>query len=245
MDKKNIVYDVEGSRKLGKLEERLGKILRKLTAERGIEFQLYFQLKDGQISHGRRRFQGQARHAGPPASLRVIIYGPFYCYNTVGDFLTECSLYLQDPFRCDRNVLYCNPHLLSYIDEERITTFQLNTTQGSRQIEESGAQQDPLTLLRSEKLLPETEPSSSLVAKLYRYETSYTRLRLWVWRSYARSNLRDRWRPKFKPAVHSCEYFNNLKLISQVIRSKLSLLCYEERKDGLLIAQMKTFGAKR
>ena len=180
---------MEGSRKLGKLEERLGKILHKLTVEGGIEFQLYFQLKDGQTSQRTRRFQGKPRHAGSNASLQVIIYGPFHCYNAVGDFLTECSLFLQDPFRCDRNVPYCNPHLLSYIAEERITTFQLNTTQGSRQIEQSGVQQDPFTLLRSEKLLSETEPSSSLAAKLYRYETSYTRLRLWVWRSYARSTF--------------------------------------------------------
>ena len=178
LETSHVVCDTGGSRKLGKLEERLAKILCRLNAERNVEFQLYFQIKDDHTNHGKRAAKVQARYAGPPALLQVIIYGPFHYYNSIGDFLAECSLYLQDPYRCDRNVPYCNPHLLTCSDEERLTTFQLNTTQGSRQIEESGAQVDPFDLLRSEKAFSETEPPPSIITTLYRYETFHHRLSL-------------------------------------------------------------------
>ena len=184
LDKSNIVCDAGGSRKLGKLEERLGKILRTLTAEDHIELQLYFHSKDDETSNGKRNLKAQVKSAGSPALLHAIIYGPLRCYNEVGDFLSECGLYLQDPVRCDRDVLYCNPHLLSCSDEERVTTFQLNTIQDSCQIEESGAPQDLFELLRSEKLLPETEPSPFLVTKLYRYDLFLAGLVRKIWQPF-------------------------------------------------------------
>ena len=61
--------------------------------------------------------------------LRIIIYGPRKLLGELGNFVTECGCYLEDPVGCDRNVPYMNPQLLSSIHERPSMTFDLQQLQ--------------------------------------------------------------------------------------------------------------------
>lgn len=57
--------------------------------------------------------------------LCVNVYGPRDMTEAVGEFFSDCGMYLQDLIHCDRDVAYCNPHLL-YNDEEQSPHFRLH-----------------------------------------------------------------------------------------------------------------------
>lgn len=49
--------------------------------------------------------------------INAIIYGPEELCEPVGEYLTKCGIFLQDPLQNDRDVAYRNPHLLSGTEE--------------------------------------------------------------------------------------------------------------------------------
>jgi SWI/SNF-related matrix-associated actin-dependent regulator of chromatin subfamily A3 len=57
--------------------------------------------------------------------LSVILYGSRDCFAIVGDFMTRCGRYLEDPVGCDRNVPYMNPHCLFSLYETPTMTLDL------------------------------------------------------------------------------------------------------------------------
>jgi hypothetical protein len=59
------------------------------------------------------------------AHVAAILYGKEDVADCVGSFLDHLELYLQDPFLCDRNVPYRNPHCLPSLFEELRMTFDL------------------------------------------------------------------------------------------------------------------------
>jgi hypothetical protein len=68
---------------------------------------------------------------GPRKGPRVVAHGAAILYgkedlaDCVGSFLDEVNLYLQDPFLCDQNVPYKNPHCLTSLLAEPRMTFDL------------------------------------------------------------------------------------------------------------------------
>lgn len=98
----------------------------------------------------------------------MIIYGPPDLFDAVGDFVSVCKIYLQDPLYCDRNVQYRNPHLLSGEIEEPIMTSSLVADDVSIHVEEISPRPDLFELLRTEDPLPETATPSKLRTSLYR-----------------------------------------------------------------------------
>ncbi|KAI0976554.1 hypothetical protein F4678DRAFT_413738 [Xylaria arbuscula] len=65
------------------------------------------------------------RAARPAGLASAIIYGPKDLSDDVGDFLDRCDYVLQDPFSCEHNVPYKNPHCLSTLFETPRMTFEL------------------------------------------------------------------------------------------------------------------------
>ena len=109
--------------------------------------------------------------------LCAIIYGRFDLFEHVGDFVSECKMYLQDPLYCDRNVPYRNPHLLSRLEEQPLMTFSLTRTDVSLHIEKYAGRPDLSTLLHSEHALAETMGPPSLATILYRCDYHYVCLK--------------------------------------------------------------------
>jgi len=92
------------------------------------------------------------------AHVAAILYGPEELGDQIGAFLDRCKLFLQEPFGCEQNVPYKNPHCLSSIFEEPKMTFELkelNVTCATL------SQFEPLKALETTDDLPEwSQPSS-------------------------------------------------------------------------------------
>lgn len=56
----------------------------------------------------------------------AILYGPADIGGAIGDWLSECQLYLQLPYGCSHNVPYANPHRLNS-GNVRVMTFDIDT----------------------------------------------------------------------------------------------------------------------
>jgi len=88
---------------VGKLDKDIIETLGKL-ADECIEFQFaYVVRRDGNATQRRRNV----------GLLDMILYGPKRMADAVGRFMEDCGYCLQDPYDCDRNVPYINPHRLS------------------------------------------------------------------------------------------------------------------------------------
>lgn len=91
-------------------------------------------LADHNVSQSRepekrtRRFGEKSKQSNsqPPLELSAILYGPNSLFEAVGTFAAKCHMYLQNPYHCDRNVPYRNPHCLSREDGRIIFTFDLH-----------------------------------------------------------------------------------------------------------------------
>jgi hypothetical protein len=88
---------------VGKLDRDIIKTLGKL-ADECIEFQFAYVVRRDSSASQRRRNVG---------FLDMILYGPKCMADAVGLFMEDCGYCLQDPYDCDRNVPYINPHRLS------------------------------------------------------------------------------------------------------------------------------------
>jgi len=102
---------------VGKLEDRAMKCLFKIHIEDHVDIQFMLKTVAGK-SHRKRA-------ARPVGLASAIIYGPEDLSDDVGDFLDQCDYVLQDPFSCERNVPYKNPHCLSTLFETPRMTFEL------------------------------------------------------------------------------------------------------------------------
>lgn len=96
-------------------------------------------------------------------------------FDTIGDFLVQCSEYLQSPLRCDRNVPYCNPQSLSGRDKDPQMTFQLQADLSLSQVETMARGADPSAVLETGDSNPETEASAAVKSSLYRCVSSQWR----------------------------------------------------------------------
>lgn len=89
-------------------------------------------------------------------------------FESVGDFLSRCSEFLQSPLRCDRNVPYRNPQSLAGRDENPIMTYQFREVGPSSTIESVAQDADPSVALENEDSFPETEAPAAVKTSLYR-----------------------------------------------------------------------------
>lgn len=59
-------------------------------------------------------------------SVSVNIYGPLASGRSVGAFLQECEVYLQNPDHCGRDVPYLNPHCFMTVGGKTVMTSVFN-----------------------------------------------------------------------------------------------------------------------
>ncbi|RYP56346.1 hypothetical protein DL769_009930 [Monosporascus sp. CRB-8-3] len=140
---------------MGKLDERARECLFRMAGEEGIQVQL--MLKSVGAGHSKRQ---KTRRV---ALASAILYGPENLSDDVGDFLDKCNYCLQDPFACERNVPYKNPHCLSHLFDGCPMTFELQDL-GNYSSELSMA--ESLTALKTTEDLPELQPPTALRTQL-------------------------------------------------------------------------------
>ena len=154
----------------GKLDPRYSQVLEVLRDQPAIEIQAY-------VAHTLSLSRSQGRAKKPSrtktalqtkyVTLSVVLYGTMDIFEAVGEFLLQCSGYLQSPLRCDRNVPYRNPQSLSGTDEDPPMTFQFLSELPSTRVETSTQGADPSAALETEDSLPESEAPAAIQTPLY------------------------------------------------------------------------------
>jgi len=122
----NKLFRLSDSSEFAELSKRWGDILHTLMEVEGISIQIYSQMS----GRGSSNAPSQCRRQKDPTSHFVtsaIVYGPPELFASVGEFTSQCKIYLRDPLLCDRNVQYWNPHLLLSPDEEPVMTGSLES----------------------------------------------------------------------------------------------------------------------
>ena len=89
-------------------------------------------------------------------------------FDRVGNFLSQCSVYLQVPGFCDRNVPYRNPQSLSGFEEDAPLTFEITERSCYSQVETLVQDADPSAVLESDELLAETAAPAAISTPLLR-----------------------------------------------------------------------------
>jgi hypothetical protein len=163
---------VESGTVLGVLDARYSKMCRVLQEDPSVYLQAYVVPAVAQRSirnRNKQHVKAAALSQLKSVSLSVILYGPMEMLDLIGEFLSQCSEYLQSPLRCDRNVPYINPQSLFGRDGAPPTTFQLQSELSLSNIETMDQSEDPSAVLETEDSLPETEAPPVIRTTLYRY----------------------------------------------------------------------------
>jgi hypothetical protein len=104
---------------IGQSDINTGEILSRLAADDELQLQLTLYTSRIGAESGARPVTASSRF------LEITIYGPRSRLSDVGDFVTRCCCYLDDPYECDRNVPYMNPQCLFTIHERPQMTYDL------------------------------------------------------------------------------------------------------------------------
>jgi SWI/SNF-related matrix-associated actin-dependent regulator of chromatin subfamily A3 len=104
---------------IGTPDDHTSGILQRLVADPELVSQLTLR-NDALISNNRTKSKGRL-----VGYLSIIIYGPRNYLKSVGDFMTQCGRYLEDPIGCDHNVPYLNPQCLFSMHGNPPMTFDL------------------------------------------------------------------------------------------------------------------------
>ena len=160
---------------VGKLNPHYSKLIRVLQDGESIELQAHFVPSSSpqaipRRSRNRGRKAEQLQATSP--TLSIIVYGSMDMFDSIGEFLSQCSEYLQPPSRCDRDVPYCNPQSLEARDRIPQTTFQLHGHLALSEVEAVVLGKDPSAVLETEDLNSETEAPAAVKSSLYRYVSS-------------------------------------------------------------------------
>jgi len=149
----------------GKLDDRTAKIFTNLLAENGVLIQIYSRntpRRPGPRGKGSKK-------AGPrtlQSLINAIIYGPDALCQAMGDYLTKCGIFLQDPLQNDRDVVYRNPHILSRSEEiVLISELKIETSDGQSKGLENP--HDLFSELSKDDHLSLTEAPSEVSTELY------------------------------------------------------------------------------
>lgn len=123
-NKKAYLQDRESGNDVLKLAPNTFNILTTLETNAQVEFQ--FWLEDQLDMAG----SYPTTILGPGVKrnkLCAIIYGPSNNAAMVGTWLEQCSIYLQLPEKCNRNLRYSNPHCMSFSDDAVVMTSELQS----------------------------------------------------------------------------------------------------------------------
>ena len=217
MEDSSTLFDPKAKSKFGSLNLRATKILAVLRKELVIQIfahslpNLSKDLLKGSItSNGKTK---QAR-SNPSIGLYVILYGPSGLAQHVGDFTARCSLYLQPPLCCNRNVPYQNPHCLSPLTSEKVYTYELlNGILEEDLVSTIETYLNPIDLFADsteQEAIPDTESPEALRTKLYKHQKQALTFMMQRERGWAtKSHQRDIWKEE-NDALGRVVYFNTV-----------------------------------
>lgn len=157
------VWSESTQQPLGTINRNVVVMLARLCEQDGVALQTYCT---SSVKSCLKSSKSSKRSRPSYAKLCIIIYGPVKLSDDVGDFITRCNMYLQDPMHCDRNVQYRNPHRLFSSDDISETTQNLSVHPIS-EYELFESPNDLLAGLEYEDELPETETPSALLTTLF------------------------------------------------------------------------------
>ncbi|VUC30443.1 unnamed protein product [Clonostachys rosea] len=100
---------------IGMLEK--GAVHCLLTVSTEIRADIQFMFQTESIPWGKR--------TKATAFASAILYGPMLLADYLGDFIDQCGLTLQEPYGCDYNVPYLNPHYLGALFQPRMMTYDI------------------------------------------------------------------------------------------------------------------------
>ena len=106
-------------------------------------------------------------------SVWVILYGPLDLAQPIGYFASECEINLQDPICPVVDVIYKNPHLLTYPGEQIVKTSSILRQDIAQTVEaldiEKQVEMDELFPELAGVELAETDTPTEILTPLYRY----------------------------------------------------------------------------
>ncbi|KAH7302966.1 SNF2 family N-terminal domain-containing protein [Stachybotrys elegans] len=149
---------------VGKIGARTLECLSKIRDEQGVHIQ--FMMSNSNSFQSKSR--AASRKSGVIGWASVIIYGPADLAEDIGVFLDKCGYCLQDPYGCDRNVLYKNPHCISTLFEEPQLTFALSSPNNALSMAFSAS--DSLMALQTNDAYLEWTQPEDIATKLTRYQ---------------------------------------------------------------------------
>ncbi|KAK4183362.1 P-loop containing nucleoside triphosphate hydrolase protein [Podospora australis] len=135
-----------------KLDKIASDCFSRLIHQENVYVQLMLHLSSQQAS----RSKGPRRVAYASA----ILYGPEEASDCVGTFLDECKFFLQDPFGCEENVPYKNPHCLLSVLEEPRMTFDLPQSCSAVCVTFTSVSESLMALETTEEFPESTQPVS-------------------------------------------------------------------------------------
>lgn len=167
---KSLHLELDTGLVFGKLDPHYSQVLGVLRGQPAIEMQTYVVHSVSlNRSQGRAKKPSRTRTVSQTkcVTLSVVLYGTMDVFEAVGEFLLQCSGFLQYPLRCDRNVPYCNPQSLSGTDEDPPMTFQFLSELPYTRVETTTQGADPSAPLETEDSLLESETPAAIQTPLY------------------------------------------------------------------------------
>lgn len=149
----------------GKLEDRTAKIFVNLLAEDGVLIQIYSR------NTSRRptlRVKGSKKLGSKTSQslINAIVYGPEALCEPMGEYLTKCGIFLQDPVQNDVDVIYKNPHILLR-SEKIVLISELTIETSDNQAKGLENPHDLFSELSKDDHLSLTEAPSEVSTELY------------------------------------------------------------------------------
>lgn len=125
--------------------------------------------KETEALHGRAAASSQL------CTLEITFYGPGELFNDIGSWFQEYSVYLQDPKRCDLDVMYYNPHRLSSSSRMLCPHVSQVVLMGSNlvQFHEIDEKPDLLDIISGQDDLEETMAPKVIRAELHKWVVRY------------------------------------------------------------------------
>lgn len=176
MDDSHTLFDSRAKTTFGYLDPKAIKIMSVLRQD--LEVQLLAHSiaspeKDYPVGGRKSNARARAAILTPSLGLYVILYGSPALSELVGSFTSKCSLYLQHPWHCDRNVPYKNPHCLSPKNSDPVYTFDLNGVLDADLVSESEMFRNPIDLFADsaeQETLMDSATPQALCTELFKHQ---------------------------------------------------------------------------
>ncbi|KAI8950617.1 SNF2 family N-terminal domain-containing protein [Xylaria longipes] len=180
----------------GNIQTQHTQLLQAILEEPTVRLQVSCHLDDDDDGErAKKRIRGTSRII--PCSLSFILYGPLSLSEELGIFFQSYDIYLQDPRRCDWEVMYCNPHRLSSTDFLSLPmTSEINSIMNSMELgapEIIPERPELLAILNTNEELAEAPQPDAIKTSLERHQKQALTFMLRREQGWAFDSSKDIW----------------------------------------------------